>query len=93
MTEKVNVVSDLQGLIDRQFSYMPSIVKKEMHEDMLVRMGDWLITHTSCGKKSKNKSIKHMEEIEDFFQSRKIDNPLMDRVSNLFDRIEKWSKK
>ena len=93
MTENQNFVTELQGLIERQFSYMPSIVKKEIHEDILIRMGDWLVTHKVCGKMSVDISIKHMEAIEDFFKSNKINNSSRDRVSDLFDKAAHWRKR
>jgi hypothetical protein len=67
MTEQPNIATELLGLVQRQLGYMPEIVQKELHCELLDSLADWIETYRALEKEAVEQSGKQVADIESFF--------------------------
>jgi hypothetical protein len=69
MTQQPNIATELRSLVQRQFGYMPEIVRKELHCDLLDSLADWIETYRALEKDAVEQSRKQVADIESFLVS------------------------
>ena len=65
VVEYQNVAAELRRLVERQFSYMPTIARQEMQREILSRINNWLLIYKTHNRKKENKGSDCERQILD----------------------------